>query len=143
MHISIRNLCKAFGNVVANNDISVDFAAGQIHGILGENGAGKSTLMKMLSGIYTLDSGAVAINGNEVLLGAPIRSLQVGIGMVGQDPLDIPVFTILQNIAAGAQIAGHTQIADSFAAWNALLGFELQPHLRIQQLTVGQRQQVE
>ena len=143
MHISIRHLRKAFGPVVATNDVSVDFAAGQIHGILGENGAGKSTLMKILSGMYTADSGDIAINGGAVVLGAPIRALQAGIGMVGQDPLDIPVFTILENIAAGVQVPGLALLADSFAHWNKTLGFELDPRAHIHQLTVGQRQQVE
>jgi simple sugar transport system ATP-binding protein len=143
MHISIRNLRKAFGPVVANNDISVDFAAGQIHGILGENGAGKSTLMKILAGLYTADSGTIAINGKSVLLGAPIRALQAGIGMVGQDPLDIPVFSILENISAGIRIPGNIPVAESFAHWNSVLGFELDPRAHIGDLTVGQRQQVE
>jgi simple sugar transport system ATP-binding protein len=143
MHISIRHLRKAFGPVVATNDVSVDFAAGQIHGILGENGAGKSTLMKILSGMYTADSGDIAINGRSVVLGAPIRSLQAGIGMVGQDPLDIPVFSILENIAAGVQVPDQGPLAESFAYWNATLGFELDPRSYIQQITVGQRQQVE
>jgi simple sugar transport system ATP-binding protein len=143
MHISIRHLRKTFGPVVASNDISVDFAAGQIHGILGENGAGKSTLMKILAGMYTADSGAIAIDGRPVILGAPIRALQAGIGMVGQDPLDIPVFTILENISAGIRLPGQTPVADAFAHWNSVLGFELDPRTHISQLTVGQRQQVE
>ncbi|MFM2032765.1 MAG: hypothetical protein RLZZ297_1530 [Chloroflexota bacterium] len=143
MQISIRNLRKVFGPVVATNDLSVDFAAGQIHGILGENGAGKSTLMKMLSGIYTPDSGTIVIGDRPMRTGSPLQALIAGVGMVGQDPLDIPVFTVLENIASGARTPPTAVLARLFAEWNAKLGFELDPHARIQQLTVGQRQQVE
>lgn len=143
MQVSIRNLRKTFGPVVANNDISVEFAAGQIHGILGENGAGKSTLMKMLSGLYAPDSGSVLVNGTPILLGSPIRAIRAGIGMVGQDPLDIPVFRILENIASGAHVPATPALLAAFTHWNQLLGFDLLPSTPINHLTVGQRQQVE
>lgn len=143
MHISIRNLRKVFGPVVATNDLSVDFAAGHIHGILGENGAGKSTLMKMLSGLYTPDSGAILVDDTPMRTGSPLHALSAGVGMVGQDPLDIPVFTVLENIASGARTPSNATLARAFAHWNTTLGFDIDPTAQIGQLTVGQRQQVE
>ena len=68
MHVSIQQLNKSFGPVRANQDITIAFAAGQIHGILGENGAGKSTLMKLLSGVYKPDSGQIFINDHEDII---------------------------------------------------------------------------
>lgn len=143
MQVRIRNLCKSFGSLKANNEISIDFAAGQIHGILGENGAGKSTLMKILSGVYTADSGVIEIDGVAVALGRPAVSIAAGIGMVGQDPLDVPVFSVLDNIACGLQMPMGAQLRQLFDQWCAQLGFSLDPDQQIQSLTVGQRQQVE
>jgi len=143
MQVRIRSLYKSFGAVKANNDINVEFAAGQIHGILGENGAGKSTLMKILSGVYTADSGIIEVDGRAVVLGHPAISIRVGIGMVGQDPLDVPVFTVLENIACGLNMPRGTDLQQQFIRWSSQLGFSLDPSQRIDTLTVGQRQQVE
>lgn len=143
MQVRIRNLCKSFGSLKANNEISIDFAAGQIHGILGENGAGKSTLMKILSGVYIADSGSIEIDGVGVTLGQPAVSIRSGIGMVGQDPLDVPVFSVIDNIACGLHMPTGTQLRQSFDQWCVQLGFSLDPDQQIQTLTVGQRQQVE
>jgi simple sugar transport system ATP-binding protein len=143
MQVRIRNLCKSFGSLKANNEISIDFAAGQIHGILGENGAGKSTLMKILSGVYTADSGVIEIDGVAVTLGRPAISIASGIGMVGQDPLDVPVFSVIDNIACGLHMPTGVHLRKLFDQWCAQLGFNLNPDQQIQMLTVGQRQQVE
>lgn len=143
MHVSIRNLHKSFAAVHANNDICVDFAAGQIHGILGENGAGKSTLMKLLSGVYRPDSGEIFINHKPVQLGTPRLAIEAGIGMVAQDPVDVPVFSVLENIACGIHMPSLTQLSQQITTWCTQLGFQFSPQTQIRALTVGQRQQVE
>jgi len=143
MHVSIQQLNKSFGSVRANQDITIAFAAGQIHGILGENGAGKSTLMKLLSGVYKPDSGQIFINDQVVTLGTPRLAVQIGIGMVGQDPLDVPVFDVLENIACGLQMPNDADIRQQIIQWSTTLGFPLHPDQRMRDLTVGQRQQVE
>src|SRR3990170_2110256 len=88
MQITIQNLSKSFGAVRANDGITISFAAGQIHGVLGENGAGKSTLMKLLSGFLRRDDGTVAVDDRPVALRTCAEALAVGIGMVHQEPLD-------------------------------------------------------
>lgn len=143
MHVSIRNLHKSFGAVHANNDICVEFAAGQIHGILGENGAGKSTLMKLLSGVYRPDSGTILINDVVVQLGTPRRAIEAGIGMVAQDPVDVPVFSVIDNIACGIHMPATQQLQSIIVEWCDRLGFQFAPETSIRSLTVGQRQQVE
>lgn len=143
MHVRIRNLHKTFAAVHANNDICVDFAAGQIHGILGENGAGKSTLMKLLSGVYRPDSGEIHINDVPVALGTPRRAIEAGIGMVAQDPVDVPVFSVLENIACGIHMPSLQLLASHITTWSQRLGFQFAPHTMMHTLTVGQRQQVE
>lgn len=143
MHVRIQQLNKSFGLVHANRDISITFAAGQIHGILGENGAGKSTLMKLLAGVYKPDSGQIFINGQAVSLGTPRLAVQIGIGMVGQDPLDVAVFSVTQNIACGLQMPSDVDIRQQINYWSTTLGFPLLPDQLMRDLTVGQRQQVE
>lgn len=143
MHVQIRNLHKSFGSVHANNDICVEFAAGQIHGILGENGAGKSTLMKLLAGVYRPDAGEIAINEKTVQLGTPRRSIDAGIGMVAQDPVDVPVFSVIENIACGIHMPSIPELSAQIVDWCNRLGFQFSPDTRISALTVGQRQQVD
>ncbi len=63
--VSLVNITKKFGDIIANNDISLDVYKGEILAILGENGAGKSTLMKILSGNLSPDSGKILIEGRE------------------------------------------------------------------------------
>ena len=143
MHVSIRHLSKSFGTLKANDDISVEFAAGQIHGVLGENGAGKSTLMKLLAGVYGADAGTVTIDDRPVTLGTPRQSIAAGIGMVGQDPLDIPVFSVVDNIACGVAMPALSELVPRYQQLATELGFTVTASQRIGDLTVGQRQQVE
>ena len=58
-YIRLKNICKSFGTVQANKNVSIDVSKGEILALLGENGSGKSTLVNMLSGIYTPDSGEI------------------------------------------------------------------------------------
>ena len=68
---AVRNVTKRFPGVVANDGVSLDFDAGEIHVLLGENGAGKSTLIKVLSGVHPPDSGAILFAGREVRIRTP------------------------------------------------------------------------
>ena len=69
--IELKNVTKRFGDVTANDNISMNVRKGEILSILGENGSGKTTLMNMLSGIYFPDSGSICINGREVAIRSP------------------------------------------------------------------------
>ena len=75
--LEMRNISKSFPGVKALDDVSFDLKAGEVHALVGENGAGKSTLMKVLAGIYSKDSGAILINGNEVKIES-VRDAQSG-----------------------------------------------------------------
>ena len=102
MQIEIRHIHKRFGQIHANNDISVVFSAGRIVGILGENGAGKSTLMKILSGFQAPDEGEIWIDGREENYRGPQAAIALGIGMLQQDPLDVAAMTVMENFTYGA-----------------------------------------
>lgn len=146
MHIRVHNLTKTFGTLRANDGICLEFAAGQIHGVLGENGAGKSTLMKLLSGFLRCDAGEIWLDGKPVRLDSPAAALRAGIGMIHQDPLDVPAFTALENFYCASS---RTTLPNLKTARRTLidlagrLGFTVQPDMPVHSLTVGQRQQLE
>lgn len=146
MEVAVHNLSKAFGAVRANDDLTLRFAAGQIHGVLGENGAGKSTLMKLVAGFICPDSGSIHFDGRTASLRDPGDALRAGVGMVHQDPLDLPAFIALENLlcaaprgAIGSRAAGRTLLTDLAGR----LGFTVEPDAPLASLTVGQRQQLE
>lgn len=146
MNIEVRNLTKTFGTLRANDAITLSFAAGRVHGVLGENGAGKSTLMKLLSGFLRRDSGEILVDGRPAAIDQPLDALQSGIGMVHQEPLDIPAFSAAENFyCAGPR----DKIPSVRAARKILtdlgerLGFTVPPDTQVGHLTIGQRQQLE
>ena len=89
---------KSFGNFVANKDIDISIAKGEIHALLGENGAGKSTLVKIFYGVLKPDTGTIAINDNEVSISSPNSARKNGIGMVFQHFSLFPALTVAENI---------------------------------------------
>ncbi len=101
MKVELQNICKRFGTVQANDDVSLIVRAGSIHGLLGENGAGKSTLVKVLSGFISRDQGRILLDEREVEIKAPADAIRVGIGMLHQDPLDFPSLSVLDNFMVG------------------------------------------
>ncbi len=146
MDVRIHKLTKIFGSLRANDDINLSFAGGQIHGVLGENGAGKSTLMKLLSGFLRPDAGEVWLDGKPVALGDPGAALRAGVGMVHQDPLDLPGFSALENLLCAAPrsaLPNRNQARQTLVDLAARLGFSIAPDDHVATLTVGQRQQLE
>ncbi len=146
MDIQIDNLTRTFGSLRANDSITVHFAAGKIHGILGENGAGKSTLMKILSGFLRRDSGEVRLDGKPVSLGSPADALNAGIGMVYQDPLDVPAFTALENFTLACPrhlVQRKTAMRQQLMQLCRQFDFAVDPDIPVSRLTMGQRQQLE
>ncbi len=146
MEIELRHIHKHFGPVHANNDINLTFQSGRIVGILGENGAGKSTLMKVLSGFQSLSSGEIWINEKHVAYHSPQAAIRHGIGMLQQDPLDVPAFTVIENFIYGqpggiglSRGKGQAQLA----SLSKRFGFDLDPDMPVSQLSIGQRQQLD
>ena len=101
--LSIKNICKEFPGVKANQDISMSIDQGEIRAIVGENGAGKTTLMNILYGLYQPDSGSIYIKGKEVKLHNSHAAISHGIGMVHQHFKLVPSFTLGQNIVLGIE----------------------------------------
>ena len=100
--LKLDKVTKVYGNgTVANRDINIEFAKGEIHSIVGENGAGKSTLMKIIFGIEAPSSGVVTYKGEEVHFKSSMDAIEAGIGMVHQHFKLVGNFTVLQNIILG------------------------------------------
>ncbi|WP_342577468.1 sugar ABC transporter ATP-binding protein [Psychrobacillus sp. FSL K6-2843] len=99
--IEMTGISKAFnGNTVLNN-VEFEIAPGEIHALMGENGAGKSTLMKILTGIYTRDSGEIKIKGNPVEFKNPKEAEQAGIAVIHQELNILPDLTVAENLFLG------------------------------------------
>ena len=101
--IGARGICKRYGAIQANIDISFTVAPGEIRAVVGENGAGKSTLMRILQGLEKPDAGTVIRNDVELNLESPHQALELGIGMVHQEFMLAPELTLIENLVLGAE----------------------------------------
>jgi len=100
-YVSIENISKTFGKVIANRNMNLTVHGGEIHALLGENGAGKSTLMNMLSGVYTPDCGTISIHGKNMHFTSPKDAIKAGVGMIYQHFKLVEEMTAKQNILLG------------------------------------------
>jgi ABC-type sugar transport system ATPase subunit len=101
--LEMRGISKNFPGVIALEDVEFSLHAGEVHALLGINGAGKSTLIKILSGVYQLDSGEIYLGGDPVEINNPQKAKELGISTVYQDPQMIPSFTGYENIYLGSE----------------------------------------
>jgi ABC-type uncharacterized transport system ATPase subunit len=146
MKVELKDIYKSFGKVHANVGISLVIPAGTIQGLLGENGAGKSTLMKILSGFIQADKGAILLDGHPVNIHSPSDAIRLGIGMLHQDPLDVPPLRVIDNFILGRQggfFPGQATALRDFKNLAQQFGFMLDPEAYVDSLTVGERQQLE
>ena len=142
--VSLRNVTKTFGAVVANEKVNLDIYKGEILALLGENGSGKTTLMNMLSGIYFPDEGQIFINGKEEIIKSPKDALKLGIGMVHQHFKLVDVLSATENIVLGLE--GRLNIKEAsgkIAHICEKYGFEVDPKQKIYDMSVSQKQTVE
>jgi ABC-type uncharacterized transport system ATPase subunit len=146
MRIELVDIHKRYGPVVANDGVNLAISAGEIRGLLGENGAGKTTLMRILSGYTQADAGQVWLDGVEHRLHSPADALRAGVGMLHQDPMDVPQLSVLDNFTLGQDGGFYRRRGPMVARLEALcqrFGFALDPGAVVGSLTVGERQQLE
>jgi simple sugar transport system ATP-binding protein len=148
MSLEIKGITKKFGALVANDSINLKVNNSEILAILGENGAGKSTLMNIVYGLLPADSGEILIDGKKVEINSPADALAVGIGMVHQHFMLVPVFTVAENIVLGHEQSqrGVLTIADAKTKIKKIsdeFKFEIDPDAIIENLPVGVQQRVE
>ncbi|NLD59769.1 MAG: sugar ABC transporter ATP-binding protein [Clostridiales bacterium] len=144
--LDLRGICKAFsGNrVLSNVDFSID--AGEVVCLCGENGSGKSTLIKIISGVYTLDAGTVAINGRNYQKLTAAQSITEGIQVIYQDFSVFSNLTVSENIAMSYRVHNRKRFVSARfnddLAREALrqVGVELQLNREVEQLSVAEKQ---
>jgi ABC-type uncharacterized transport system ATPase subunit len=146
VYVSMRDITKTFGSVVATDHMNLDVDKGEIHALLGENGAGKSTLMNMLSGIYIPDSGHIFVDGQEVRIASPRDALKAGVGMIHQHFKLVEVLTSLENILLGYKTGLFVKKKDQTEKLKKIMDkFQLEVSLDkyIYEMSVGEKQNLE
>ena len=146
--LTLSDISKRFGALVANDAVSLDLARGEVLALLGENGAGKSTLVSILFGHYLADDGTITAFGTPLPPGDPAAALAAGIGMVHQHFTLADNLTVLDNILIGTEPlwqpfsrrrAAHARVR----ATAGRFGLAVNTHARVGELSVGERQRVE
>jgi len=142
-------MTKAFPGVLANDHIDLTLEEGEIHALLGENGAGKTTLMNLLYGLYQPDEGEIIVRGQPVDIHSPSDAIAMGIGMVHQHFMLVPVLTVTENVMLGVESLKNGIFLDRAAAAQRIraisqqYGLEVDPDAYIKDLPVGVQQRVE
>jgi simple sugar transport system ATP-binding protein len=145
----MRGITKRFPGIVADDSVDFDLERGEVHALLGENGAGKSTLMNVLYGLYKPDEGDIYVKGKRVSFSSAKDAIDVGIGMVHQHFMLIPVMTVAENIVleveptkAGVFLdldQAHERVRDI----SQRFGLAVDPEAKVENISVGQQQRVE
>jgi simple sugar transport system ATP-binding protein len=146
MRVELQDIRKYFGPVKANDGISLTLEEGEIYAVVGENGAGKSTLMKILSGYQPPTDGQILFDGVPVTFHSPADALRQGVGMLYQDPLDMPPFRVIDNYLLGRDSRtrlDYKSARDELEGLASRYGFALDVRAFIDTLSLGERQQLE
>jgi simple sugar transport system ATP-binding protein len=143
--VELRKATKLYAGVPAIKDVDLQPRRGEIHALVGENGAGKSTLTKALSGVVTLTSGQLFINGAEVSPRTPLEARQLGVAMVFQENSLVPTMTVAQNLFLGQEKFYNRLRGIYIAAQQFLqsLNFDVPPTSTVGVLGAAKKQMVE
>lgn len=142
--LELSGIRKVYPSVVANDDIDLSIATGEIHAVLGENGAGKSTLMKIIYGVVKPDAGTIEWEGTPVVIANPARARRLGIGMVFQHFSLFETLTVVENIALALPVARvGPDLPARIRDVSAKYGLPLEPERVVHSMSVGERQRVE
>ena len=147
--LETHNIVKEFSGVRVLDDITVGIRRGEIMGLIGENGAGKSTLIKIICGIYQPTSGSLTLEGDPVDINDYIKAKKLGIALVPQEFNLINTLTVWENMFLGNEVITRNRLLNKkemrsrAAAQLAELGMPLDVNLKISDLSVAEKQQVE
>lgn len=147
--LAARAVTKTYANGVrAVRGVDLEVPPGEIRAVVGENGAGKSTLMKLFYGLEQPSSGEILIGGRPRTLRGPASAIALGVGMVHQNLMLVPSFTVAQNVVLGVE-PGRRGLVDPKAAVEttarlaAEAGLSVDPRARVDEVSVGMRQRAE
>ncbi|SHG51298.1 ribose transport system ATP-binding protein [Kaistia soli DSM 19436] len=145
--VRLEGIDKSFGSARVLSGISLAFARGEVHALIGENGAGKSSLGKIVGGYYSFDTGSLSVFGKPVGHWSPRAALQSGIAMIHQELQLVPELTVAQNVFLGIEanrggvLSGSEQAR--FRALDERCGFGLSASTVVADLRIAERQKVE
>jgi simple sugar transport system ATP-binding protein len=143
--LELRGITKRYPGVVASDNVRFDLRRGEVHALLGENGAGKSTLMNVLYGLTTPDEGDIIVNGTRVEIASPSDAIALGIGMVHQHFMLVPVMTVAENIVLAVEPTKGPllDVAEADARVRVIsdrFGLAVDPDALVEDVTVGMQQ---
>lgn len=142
--LRLTGITKRYPGVVANSNVSLSVAPGEVHAVLGENGAGKSTLMKIIYGSVKPDEGSVMFNGKPVHIRNPQEARALGISMVFQHFSLFDTLTVAENVWLGLDKSQPlAEVTRRIAEKAAEYGLEIDPLRPVHTLSVGEMQRVE
>ena len=142
------SISKYFGNFAANEDVNLTVEKGEIHSLLGENGAGKSTLMNVLYGLYKPDKGEIYFEDKKLDFRSSKDAIDIGIGMIHQHFMLIPVHTVFENIIMGMGkekgfVINEKSLEKEITEIANTYGMGISLHKKVSELSVGEQQRVE
>ena len=143
------NICKKFPGVIALNNASLEVEGGEVLALLGENGAGKSTISKIVSGVYTADSGEIFIDDKQVSISSVLDAEKNGVSIIHQEIMLIPEMKIFENIFLGREIKKKNGLADDkkmIEETNKFLekfNFDISASTKVGKLSIAQQQMIE
>jgi ABC-type sugar transport system ATPase subunit len=149
--VEMKGISKRFGGIHALRSVDLELRRGEIMGIVGDNGAGKSTLMKILSGAYVPDEGAIIVDGHTAHIRNPQDAFRLGIGMIYQDLALFNNLDVARNIFVGREchrgpfglLLDKRSMYQKAAALIKELRVDIQsPRLSVARMSGGQRQMV-
>jgi ribose transport system ATP-binding protein len=146
--LELKAVSKSFGSTRALDGVSFDLRAGEVHVLAGENGAGKSTLIKILSGVYPDYAGELVVAGVAQRFASPVHARRAGIATIHQELSLVPCLSVADNflLASEGRAFALPRRKELFARARELLeavGLALDPEVRVEALTLGDRQLVE
>jgi ABC-type uncharacterized transport system ATPase subunit len=142
--LALHGITKRYPGVVANDGVSLEVGAGEIHAILGENGAGKSTLVKIIAGAVAPDAGTIEFDGRPIVGADPAAARALGVAMVYQHFSLFDSLTVAENIALGLeQRLARVALAQAIRGAGERYGLQIDPAAHVHDLSVGERQRVE
>ena len=152
--VEMDNIVKSFAGIKALNDVHLDLREGELHALMGENGAGKSTLMKILTGVYSKDSGTIKLASEdgslkEVEIKTPLQAQQLGISMVFQEFNLLDNMDIAENIFLGREPVDRKHCIDKkkmyadAKKWLDKVHLDIDPKSKVSDLSVGFKQLLE
>ncbi|HEY90035.1 MAG TPA: ABC transporter ATP-binding protein [Thermoflexia bacterium] len=147
--LELKGITKRFPGVLANDHIDLKLHEGEVLALLGENGAGKSTLMNVLYGLYTPEEGEIFVRGQLAAIQEPNDAIDLGIGMVHQHFMLVPVFTVAENVMLGMEsikngiLLDRQDAAERVRDISQKYGLDVDPNDMVGDLPVGLQQRVE